>query len=69
MPGMAGTMREFSEGGLHSGSRHGPVVRNRAQAIAIGLSEERKMGRKVPRRKRKRGGLLDRAHEMMRGHG
>lgn len=35
-------MGEFKEGKLHSGSKSGPVVKNRKQAIAIGLSEARK---------------------------
>ena len=35
-------MGEFKGGGLHSGSKKGPVVTNRKQAIAIGLSEARK---------------------------
>ena len=36
-------MHEFyKEGSLHSGSKHGPKVTNRKQAIAIGLSEARK---------------------------
>lgn len=47
MPGMKGTMHEFKAGNLHSGSKKGPVVTNRAQAIAIGLSEERKAGQAV----------------------
>lgn len=47
MPGMKGTMHEFKAGTLHSGNKSGPVVKNRAQAIAIGLSEERKAGMKV----------------------
>lgn len=34
-------MGEFAAGKLHSGSKHGPVVKNRKQAIAIGLSEAR----------------------------
>jgi hypothetical protein len=38
MPGMKGTMHEFKEGTLHSGSKKGPVVKSRAQAIAIGLN-------------------------------
>lgn len=38
-------MKEFKEGSLHSGSKKGPVVSNPKQAIAIGLSEQRK-GRK-----------------------
>jgi len=41
MPGMEKTMHEYKEGTLHSGSKHGPKVKSRAQAIAIGLSEER----------------------------
>ena len=42
MPGMKGTMHEFKHGTLHSGSKTGPVVKSRAQAIAIGMSEQRK---------------------------
>jgi hypothetical protein len=34
-------MGEFKEGKLHSGSKSGPVVKSRKQAIAIGLSEAR----------------------------
>lgn len=36
---MAQEMRKFKGGTLHSGSKTGPVVKNRRQAIAIGLSE------------------------------
>lgn len=32
-------MREFKDGTLHSGSKTGPKVTNRKQAIAIALSE------------------------------
>jgi len=32
-------MREFGQGKLHSGSKKGPVVKSRKQAIAIALSE------------------------------
>ena len=39
---MRKVMDEFKEGSLHSGSKKGPVVSNRKQAIAIGLSEARK---------------------------
>jgi hypothetical protein len=35
-------MHEFKEGELHSGSKHGPEVKNRKQAIAIAMSEARK---------------------------
>lgn len=34
-------MHKFKHGGLHSGSKSGPVVKNRKQAIAIMLSEKR----------------------------
>jgi hypothetical protein len=51
MPGMPATMHEFKHGGLHSGSKTGPKVTSRKQAIAIGLSEDRKAGKSVaPRR-------------------
>jgi len=40
-------MHEFKEGKLHSGSKKGKKVKSRKQAIAIGLSQERKMGHKV----------------------
>jgi len=35
-------MHEFKEGKLHSGSKHGPEVKNRKQAVAIALSEARR---------------------------
>lgn len=35
-------MHEFKHKTLHSGSKHGPKVTNRKQAIAIALSEARK---------------------------
>lgn len=41
------TMREFKKGALHSGSKKGPKVTSRKQAIAIGLSQARKAGEKV----------------------
>ena len=49
-------MKEYKEGELHSGSKTGPKVTSRAQAIAIGLSEARKAGEDVsPPRGRSRG--------------
>lgn len=42
-------MHEFKEGKLKSGS--GAKVKERKQAIAIGLSEARKKGLKVPKKK------------------
>jgi hypothetical protein len=35
-------LHEFKEGALHSGSKSGPKVKNRKQAIAIALSEARR---------------------------
>jgi hypothetical protein len=43
---VAEKMREFKHGKLKSGS--GQKVKNRKQAVAIGLSEARKEGDKVP---------------------
>lgn len=37
--GVAQEMRKFKEGKLHSGSKKGPVVTDRKQAIAIALNE------------------------------
>lgn len=44
------SMHEFKRGELKSGST-GKRVRSRKQAIAIGLSEARREGAKVPRKK------------------
>jgi uncharacterized protein DUF6496 len=44
-------MKKRKKGTLKSG-RSGKKVTSRKQAIAIGLSEARKKGKKVPRRKR-----------------
>ena len=33
-------MGKFKSGKLHSGSKHGPVVKNKKQAVAIMLSEK-----------------------------
>lgn len=45
-------MHEFGEGKLHSGSKKGPVVKNHKQAVAIGISEARKRGMRVPKKKK-----------------
>lgn len=47
-------MKEFKRGTLHSGG--GGIVTNPKQAIAIGLSEARKRGAKIPMKRRKRKG-------------
>lgn len=41
-------MKEYKEGKLHSGSKKGPVVTSRKQAIAIAMSEA-----KMPKPKKK----------------
>lgn len=46
-------MHEYKEGKLKSG-RSGKKVKSRKQAIAIGLSEARKKGAKVPKKKAKK---------------
>jgi len=40
-------LKEFKGGKLHSGSKKGPVVQNKKQAVAIALSEARKAGAKL----------------------
>jgi hypothetical protein len=44
-------MKEYKEDKLHSGSKHGPKVRSRKQAIAIALSEGHKA--KLVKKKKK----------------
>jgi hypothetical protein len=43
-------MQEFERGDLKSG-RSGKPVKNRKQAVAIGVSEARKSGYKTPKKK------------------
>lgn len=47
-------MHEYKEGELHEGSKKGPVVTGRKQAIAIALNVARKKGLKVPKKKKKK---------------
>ena len=42
-------MKEYKGGKLHSGSKKGPVVKSRKQAIAIAMSEA-----KMPKKKGKK---------------
>jgi hypothetical protein len=44
-------MRRAKRGTLKAGKGRHPKVKSRKQAIAIGLSEARKKGAKVPRKK------------------
>jgi hypothetical protein len=45
-------MHEFGEGKLHSGSKKGPKVKEKKQAVAIALSEARKDGAKIPKKRK-----------------
>jgi len=47
------TLKEFKEGELHSGSKHGPKVTNRKQAVAIAMDTARREGLKVSKKKKK----------------
>ncbi len=44
-------MHEFKENKLHSGSKKGPKVTNRKQAVAIALAESRKQKRHRAKKK------------------
>lgn len=39
-------LKEYKAGKLHSGSKHGPKVTDRKQAVAIALSEQRAADKK-----------------------
>lgn len=39
------TMHEYKEGTLHSGSKTGPKVKKRKQAVAIALNQARREGK------------------------
>jgi hypothetical protein len=43
-------MKEYKAGELHSGSKTGPKVTSRAQAIAIGMSEAGMTNKKKPKK-------------------
>jgi hypothetical protein len=49
---VAAEMHKYKEGKLKVGTR-GPRVKSRKQAIAIGLSEARKKGARVPPKKKR----------------
>jgi hypothetical protein len=62
-------MREYKAGKLHSGSKKGPLVKDRKQAVAIAMSEARRAGEKMPMKKAKGGQMTPqerRALEKMR---
>jgi len=45
-------LSEYKHGDLHSGSKKGPVVKDKKQAVAIALSEARKAGAKIPKKRK-----------------
>jgi len=47
-------MHAFSTGELSSGSKKGPKVTNKKQAVAIAINSARKEGAKIPRKKGKK---------------
>ena len=50
---VAKVMREYGKGDLHSGSKKGPKVKSRKQAVAIALSEAGIKKKVATRRKRR----------------
>lgn len=51
---IAKVLGEFKENKLHSGSKKGPLVKSKSQALAIGLSEARQAGAEIPKPKKKK---------------
>ena len=47
-------MHEYKEGKLHSGSKKGPEVTNPKQAMAIALSEARRVGEPIKKKKKRK---------------
>lgn len=42
---VSSVMHEWGQGGLHSGSKKGPVVKSQRQAVAIALAQARKVSK------------------------
>jgi hypothetical protein len=51
MKKMGKVMHEYKTGELHSGSKSGPMVKSRKQAIAIAMSEAGMANNKKPKKK------------------
>lgn len=56
-------MHKFKHGTLHSGSKHGPAVKSRKQAVAIMMSEKRAAAHKPEYRP----GHMRKKHRAMEG--
>jgi len=61
-------MHKRKAGTLKSGKGHHPKVKSREQAIAIGLSEARKAGAKVPRKRTTKKGTARKSTSQRKGH-
>jgi hypothetical protein len=61
-------MHKRKAGTLKSGTGHHPKVESREQATAIGLSEARKAGAKVPRKRSAKKGTARKATANRKGH-
>ena len=61
-------MHKRKSGTLKSGKGHHPKVKSREQAIAIGLSEARKAGAKVPRKRSTKKGTARKSTANRKGH-
>lgn len=57
-------LKKFESGKLHSGSKHGPVVTNPAQARAIQISEARSEGHDIPKKGKKKRKMSGKLSEM-----
>lgn len=61
-------MHKFKHGELHSGSKKGPIVKSRAQAIAIGLSESGQSKKKVGKARKHHGRVKHWSQKKSRKH-
>ena len=50
---MQKVMHEFKTGTLHTGSKKGPIVKSRKQAIAIAISEQKRAKKASPKKGKK----------------
>lgn len=60
--------KKFEAGKLHSGSKHGPIVTNPKQMVAIELSEARDEGHDIPPPPKKKKKSARRRHPHTRAY-